>query len=205
MCVCGGGGPGVRQRARTLTPPLTYPTQPQLDWPALVRALVQALDDIGCRPRQFSAAQARAIRAAQKARGLTAALWEGWEALAEEKSAAPHNPLGGIAGDALASLMKKLGVAAEDVAAGVEAASEELWPDTAEDVFEWGPAHPGADPAEQLPQLPGVPLKGARLEDIHLVPVTGGGPEDGARLPYVNVRARCVPESRTLHDKGPWS
>lgn len=169
-----------------------------------MRALVQALDDIGCRPRQFSAAQARAIRAAQKARGLTAALWEGWEALAEEKSA-PHSPLVGVVSDALPALLEKLGVQAEDVAAGAGSTHEELWPETAEDVYEWGPAHPGADPAADVPHLPGVPLKGARLEDIHFVPVTGGGPEDGARLPYINVRARCVPHSRTLQDKGPWS
>ena len=149
--------------------------------------------------------EARAIRAAQKARGLTDALWEGWEGLSDARSAPAHNPLGGVAGDALATLLQKLGMTMEDVAAGAEAGNEELWPDTAADVYEWGPAHAGADPAGDASQLPGVPLKGARLEDIHLVPVTGGGPEDGARLPYINVRARCVPHARVFNDRSPWA
>ena len=185
-------------------PPLSPAHNPQLDWPALVRALVQSLDDLGCRPRQFSAAQARAIRNAQKARGLTAALWEGWEELADVKSKDPHDPIAGLAGEAGAALLASLGLQDGDLAAASLVPNEELWARTAPDVFAWGPLHEKAD--ADAPQLPGVTLRGARLEDIHLVPVTGseGSGEDGARMPYINVRARCVPRSRLLKDRSPW-
>ena len=54
------------------------------------------------------------------------------------------------------------------------------------------------------PQLRGIPARLVRLEDVHLVPVTGEDGRNGARTPYVNVRAACAPRERAWRDKSPW-
>ena len=124
-------------------------------------------------------------------------------AASSQDSGTPYNPLHNLsAGTLLPSLLAKLGLQDGDLAASAAHPGEELWPHTAPDVFAWGPDH--EKPDHDAPQLPGVPLKGVNLEDIHLVPVTGTGKEDGARLPYINVRARCAPQGRMLKDKSPW-
>ena len=216
-------------------PPPPY-VCPQLDWPALVRAVVQALDDVGCRPRQFSAAQARAIRAAQRALGFHEALWEGWQASAERADTSGEgDALAGLSSEYLRGLLASLGMEAGDVAGGEGeggggggGGGDEVW-GAGEDVFVWrnaaGAAQGGAfapgreerGSAADLPgasdgsggaqaaRLPGVPLSGLALRDIHLVPVTGGDGGEGARTPYINVRAKCAPQKRQLHDRSPWA
>jgi len=207
-------------------------THTQLDWPALVRAVVQALDDVGCRPRQFSAKQARAIRAAQSALGYHEALWEGWQvSAARTDSGGEGDALGALPGDFLRGLLQSLGMEAGDVAGseggggggGGGASGDEVW-GAGEDVFVWsngagaaqggafaagreergGSAEVAAHAGERLASLPGVPLDGLALRDIHLVPVTGGDGSEGARTPYINVRAKCAPQKRQLHDRSPW-
>lgn len=79
-----------------LRPPLS-PPPPQLDWPALVQTLIQALDDIGCRPRQFTALQSAAIRAAQIAAGLNVTLWGDWEREAMREEAGVQGAGGDVA------------------------------------------------------------------------------------------------------------
>ena len=193
----------------------------QLDWPALVRAIVQALDDIGCRPRQFSARQARAIRASQAALGYTDALWEGWKELAAREAAPPAPAPESLGEGALAALLEGLGLKSEDVD---EDGRDELW-GAGEDVFVWssasGAAHGGARFAagarergnasaigagggRTAAQLPGIVLDGIPLRDIHLVPVTGGDGWEGARTPFFNVRAKCAPQQREFSDRSPW-
>lgn len=181
----------------------------ELDWPALVGALTAALDDIGCRPRQFTAAQARAIRAAQADAGLADTLWEGWRELAESPPPPMYDPLGARS-DALSStvdeILRALGLEEGDI---VEPDGE-LWggsPDVYFDVGRKAAPRPTAvnmSAHEALLKRRGIPMKNIRLEDVHLVPVTGGDGAEGARLPYVNVRAACAPRDRVWRDKSPW-
>ena len=186
----------------------------ELDWPPLVTAIVNALDDIGCRPRQFSAGAARAIRAAQKEAGLVDTLWENWEELADAKARPADDPLGlppasgdgggaafdrgGLVGDILRA------VGLEDVDVGEADWREELWGGEA-GVFENFDALLGKQHnVTALHLMPGVPLSYLRLEEIHLVPVTGGDGFEGAQAPYINVRAKCAPRERGWRDKSPW-
>ena len=192
-----------------------------MDWPALVRAIVQSLDDVGCRPRQFSAKQARAIRKAQAALGYTDALWEGWkESAAQKDTSGEGEALNALSAEALSGLLGALGLQREEVG---ENTSDELW-GAGEGVFVWGNAEgqaQGGDfPGSPQPQhrgtrddlpkegehlnLPGISLNGLSLRDIHLVPVTGGDGWEGARMPFINVRAKCAPQGRTFLDRSPW-
>ena len=186
----------------------------ELDWPPLVTALVNALDDIGCRPRQFSAAASRAIRKAQKEAGLHEALWENWGALADADPRKAEDPLGlppasgdgkgdafdrgGLVGD----ILRALGL--EDVDMGEVDGREELWGGEA-GVFENFDVMAGKQHnVTAMHLLPGVPISYLRLEEIHLVPVTGGDGYEGAQMPYINVRAKCAPRDRSFRDKSPW-
>lgn len=178
----------------------------ELHWPAVVTALVNALDDIGCRPRQFSAAASRAIRAAQRAAGLNHTLWEGWRDLARAKPPPAHDPLGlrggnGGSGGLLADALRALGLGGVDLRE--PDGGGELWGGD-ESVFRTPPG-PAAN-ASSLAALPGVPLALLRLEDVHLVPVTGGDGYEGAQMPYMNVRAKCMDRSKDgVRDRSPWA
>jgi hypothetical protein len=178
----------------------------ELHWPALVTALVNALDDIGCRPRQFSAAHARAIRAAQRAAGLNYTLWEGWRELARSPPPPANNPLAlrsgsSDGGSLISDALRALGFDVGDVSEAGD--SGELWGGDAS--VHGTPPTPGTN-ASSLAELPGVPMRNLRLEDVHLVPVTGGDGREGAQMPYINVRAKCMDRAKVgVRDKSPWA
>jgi hypothetical protein len=203
----------------------------QLDWPALVRALVQALDDIGCRPRQFTALQARAIRRAQAEAGLTGTLWEGWEQLGDSEPperapnplAAAPQPSSSSSGPSVQqqqqqqqALLASLGLTEEDLAAAEEeqAFEEEEGASGGQSLQQaaelWGLEPAPSAEAAAAAALPsglgtrGISSKGLNLLDIHLVPVSGGDGFEGSQLPFINVRAKCAHRKRLWKDASPW-
>jgi hypothetical protein len=151
-------------------------TAVELDWVQLVHALVQALDDIGCRPRQFSRAQARAIRKAQARAGLTSTLWEGWEALAD----APPQ-------------LSKVNAMARFFGILSESGNDEVWEAIGADVFQ--NSEPRAEGLDREGLL-GVKLNNVNVGEIHLIPMGDGR--------FLNVRAKCAQEGTQWKDKSPW-
>ena len=120
--------------------------------------MVNARDDLGCRPRQFTATQARAIRDAQVKEGLTEALWEGWDSLVDSLGSDSWRGDMGWATNWKKSARKPLAK------------------------------------TDRFLNVTGIRMSYIELSEIHLVPTTVGDP--GAQAPWVNVRAKCVKQTR---------
>lgn len=177
-----------------------------LDFSVLIDNLLLAMDDIGCRARQFLPGHAAALRAAQKAIQLAkshvnktgdgAAL--GW--LGAVVGAAPSTPaaaavdalydaaatagLGNTTVDAFKPIVERGGVSFTDLSAY-------------EDIgLDWngGPT---------LRAMVGLALAPQLGLDRELTGVAFVQPEPGVNR-IVNVASRCTPLDAQFHDKSPW-